>query len=176
MGFGDEKPGRLCPRLEGYDYSSPGRYFVTIATHDRACLFGEVVNGTMVLSVEGWAAGFQWARLSRAFPSVRTDAFQIMPNHVHGIIVLKEHHVYDASWSGSTSALPEARGPTLSEVVRTYKLLVTRMCHESCKGCCKHWRRIWQRSFWDRIIRDEEEYENAVAYIRDNPGRWSQGG
>ncbi len=80
--------GRRSIRLKGYDYSQPGAYFVTIVTQDRECLFGDVAAGTMRLSAAGRMVRSVWEALPRRFPAVDLDAFVVMPNHIHGIIVI----------------------------------------------------------------------------------------
>src|SRR5690606_40358358 len=80
---------RRSTRLRGYDYASPGTYFVTICTHDRACLFGEVVDGQVRLNRFGRMAYSQWVALFRRFGHLRRDAFVIIPNHMHGLLVIK---------------------------------------------------------------------------------------
>ena len=87
-------------RLKGYDYTRPGAYFVTICTHERICLFGDVVNGKMELNEYGDIAQECWLAIPEHFANARLDAFVIMPNHVHGIIILTESSV------GATHASP----------------------------------------------------------------------
>ena len=77
---------RMSVRLKNYDYSQNGAYFVTICTHNRECLFGEVVESAMIVNEYGAIAGDEWLQLEMRFTSVKLDAFQIMPNHIHGII------------------------------------------------------------------------------------------
>src|SRR6185312_7959509 len=86
--FDPERHHRKSIRLRGYDYASPGAYFVTIVTQDRACLFGEISRGRMHLNAAGMAAQTVWAAIPVHFPRVRLDAFVVMPNHVHGIILI----------------------------------------------------------------------------------------
>ncbi len=90
------KHHRRSIRLKGYDYTQPGAYFVTIVTHGRECLFGEIVDGEMRLNRAGQIARQEWERLPRRFPHVQLDAFVIMPNHIHGIIVIT-----DAGWDNT---------------------------------------------------------------------------
>jgi REP element-mobilizing transposase RayT len=88
MRFDPEKHHRRSIRLKGYDYRRQGAYFVTICTHDRLCLFGEVVGGEMRLNEYGRIALGCWKEIPLHFPQAELDAFVVMPNHVHGIIVL----------------------------------------------------------------------------------------
>jgi REP element-mobilizing transposase RayT len=82
--------GRRSIRLKGYDYASPGAYFVTICVRGGECLLGEVVDGEMQLNERGRVVGYYWGRMPRHFPHVELDAWVVMPNHVHGIIVITD--------------------------------------------------------------------------------------
>jgi REP element-mobilizing transposase RayT len=88
MPYNPEKHHRRSIRLKDYDYSTPGAYFITICTHQRECLLGEVLNGEMQLNQLGQLASAHWQRLPHHFPTVELDAFVVMPNHVHGILIL----------------------------------------------------------------------------------------
>ena len=81
---------RRSIRLKGYDYSQAGAYFITICTNDRKCLFGEIINGEMILNDCGKIANDEWEKLPQRFPNFELDVFQIMPNHMHGIVLLNE--------------------------------------------------------------------------------------
>lgn len=88
--FDPKKHHRCSIRLQEYDYAQPGAYYVTVVAWHRECLFGEVVNGEMVLSKFGLVAKQQWEKLTRRFPNIELGAFVIMPNHMHGIIVITD--------------------------------------------------------------------------------------
>lgn len=92
MRYDPERHHRRSIRLKGYDYAQAGAYFVTTVTHDRACLFGEVVNAQMRPNDAGRMVERWWQELNRKFPTVRTGAFVVMPNHIHGIIVIVAPH------------------------------------------------------------------------------------
>ena len=83
-----QRPNRRSIRLSGYNYSQVGAYFVTICTQNRECLFGDIVNWEMVLNNAGRMVETVWNELPKSYPRVSTDAFQIMPNHIHGIVVI----------------------------------------------------------------------------------------
>ena len=112
---------RRSIRLKGYDYTQAGAYFVTLVTQERACLFGEIVDNVMRLNLAGQVVRAEWQRLASAFPDVQLDAFVIMPNHVHGIIVITEpggaiDHTVGATRPFPTSILnriAKTRGPTI---------------------------------------------------------------
>jgi len=90
MGYDPNKHHRRSIRLKGYDYTSPGSYFVTICTQDHACTFGEVVDGDMHLNPYGRVVDTYWSRIPRYFPHVMLDTWVVMPNHIHGIIVITD--------------------------------------------------------------------------------------
>nr|WP_315862938.1 transposase [Thermosynechococcus sp. NK55a] len=102
MPYDPERHHRRSIRLKGYDYTQPGAYFITICTHDRACLFGEVVEGQMRLNEAGHIAQQCWTDIPNHFPHIQLDEFIIMPNHVHGILVIV-HHVHHV---GARHAVP----------------------------------------------------------------------
>ncbi len=124
----DPKPGRRSIRLKGYDYSQAGGYFITTCTTNRTHLFGEVVNGEMRLSEYGEAVRDVWHELPMHYPHVILDAFVIMPDHVHGIIVLTN----DIAWANSVRAglkpAPTIHG--LPEIVRGFKTFSARRINE----------------------------------------------
>jgi putative transposase len=102
------KPQRKSPRLQGYDYSQNGAYFVTICTHERQSLFGDVVDDVMQLSKLGLLAETYWHSISEHYPTVELDAFIVMPNHVHGILVF-------------TATKDDSLHPTLGAVIGSYR-------------------------------------------------------
>jgi REP element-mobilizing transposase RayT len=152
-------PKRKRLRLQGYDYSRNGAYFVTICTIDRLPLLGDVVVGAddpvrpyVELTEIGKIISDCWDKIDFIYENVRTNAFCIMPNHIHGIIVIDD--------SGGQSR------PPLQKIIQGFKSVTTRMCFDM--DCHK----IWQRSYHDRIIRDQEEYIKIRKYINENPENW----
>ena len=201
--FDPERHHRKSIRLRGYDYAAPGAYFVTIATQDRACLFGEISRGRMHLTAAGMAAQTVWAAIPVHFPRVRLDAFVVMPNHVHGVILIGTDAAtddmdgsvsddVDGSVSddvdgsvGATHASPlrarhrYAHGPTrcahgparrsIGAIVGSYKSAVSRHVHQL------HGPRsdlVWQRNYYERIIRDYPSLQRVRQYIYANPRNW----
>ena len=154
--FGDRR-GRRSTRLRGYDYSRRGYYFVTIVTARRDEVFGAVVDGEMRLSVEGSCVAEVWASLPRHYPHVSLDAFVVMPNHVHGIVTF-----------GLDPGQGVKRAP-LSEVVRGFKTLAACRVNglRGMRGTP-----VWQRNYYERIIRDDRELQNVRRYIAENPASW----
>ena len=172
--------GRRSIRLKGYDYTQVGAYFVTVAVRGRLALFGESVDAEVRLNDAGEMAHSVWQTMPQRFPFVEMDAFVVMPDHVHGIVVIRgdgaQAPIGDACAPDSADAAPTARA--LGDVVGAYKSLTTaayiRGVHNA--GWPPFRRRLWQRNFYERVVRDEYEMNELRAYIRDNPLRWEQGG
>jgi len=172
-GFHTEKHWRRSIRLRGYDYSSEGAYFVTICIQNRKLLLGEVVADETVLSEYGRVIAECWDDLPRHYPHVELDAFMIMPNHVHGIIVLND--------VGAQFIAPNYQGvmnhaPTLGEIIRTFKAMSTRLIRKTDQGTINRAPTEfgWQRNYYEHIIRNEDELSRIRQYIIDNPARWSE--
>jgi len=162
---------RRSIRLRGYDYSHAGAYFVTICTRNRACLFGEIVVGEMVKTV--------WNKLPDRFPNIDLDAFIIMPNHIHGIVVLvgaplvgahSDNVIHGATVDRSTTRV----APTVGDVVGAFKSLVTVEYTRGVKqsGWTRFDGKLWQRNYYEHIIRDENELNLIRQYIINNPLKW----
>ncbi|MBN1373513.1 MAG: hypothetical protein JW987_16365 [Anaerolineaceae bacterium] len=185
---GAEQRRRHSIRLKEYDYASAGAYFVTLVTHGRECLFGEIREDEVVLNPTGKMICQEWERLSSRFSEVELDEFVIMPNHVHGIIMIKEKDTEPTSLQegaapglkdsdpGRTSLRPygaagaAGAAGSLGAIVRAFKsaavLRFNRMRFASGKP-------LWQRNYYEHIVRDEKDLQRIRLYIRDNPLRWS---
>jgi REP element-mobilizing transposase RayT len=156
VGYDPRIHHRRSIRLAGYDYSQVGAYFVTICTHSRALsLQAEPVREVVRLA---------WCGLSARFPIVALDEFVVMPNHVHGIIILA-----DAGAASSAPTGMRGRAATLGHVVRAFKSI---SAIDANKILGQSNRPFWQRNYYEHIIRDEEELSVLRRYIRDNPGGW----
>jgi putative transposase len=159
-------------RLRGYDYAQAGAYFVTICTQHRTCLFGEVVDGAMRLNGAGQLAATVWNSMLDRFPDIELDMFVIMPNHLHGIIVLSDYDPRDTANTGARAGTRPA--PTIGEIVGAFKSLFTLRFAEGVRG--KRWppfdRRVWQRNYYEHVIRDERDLARVRRYIDENPLRW----
>jgi putative transposase len=135
---------------------------VTVCTRNRECIFGNVVDGSMVLNDAGRMVQSAWDALPTHFQHVELDQFVIMPNHIHGIIVLTD---------GSVGAgLPRPyKKRTLGQMVAYLKYRSTKQInqHRDSPGVP-----LWQRNFYERIIRDEAELNRIREYIRNNPLNW----
>jgi REP element-mobilizing transposase RayT len=203
MGYDPQRHHRRSIRLKGYDYTALGAYFVTICTQDRVHMFGEVVDGDMRLNPYGRVVDTYWSRVPRHFPHVTLDAWVVMPNHVHGIIVINDAPSrVDERCRGRGEAIPEPRSATvhdsespssvisvghtgiasplrphgapsgsLGAIVGNFKSITTRRINRM-----KHTPggRVWQRNYWERIIRDEGAYQRIQRYIENNPALWEE--
>jgi putative transposase len=167
---------RRSTRLTGYDYALAGAYFITICTQNRRCIFGEVINGEMILNQYGQIAYNEWLKTSDLRPNVSLDVFVVMPNHMHAIIVMVQENDHDRSLAPSAFELRtdqpapfQSPSNTVGAVVRGYKGAVAKQLHSlNFEG------QVWQRNYHDHIIRDEQSYHNISYYIIDNPKKWSE--
>ena len=162
---------RQSIRLRNYDYSQPGAYFVTICIWEKEFLLGQIEHSQVVLSEAGEIAQAVWSELPGRFPFVTLDEYVVMPNHVHGILVVGAQFI--------APAYPD-RVCTLGEIVRTYKAIVTRLVRtqydsDKDKGGMNPAPTAWfgwQRNYYERVIRDENELNRARQYVLDNPAKW----
>ena len=147
---------RKHPRLKEYDYGANGAYFITICTQNRRCILSRVVGrglapAVLELTDYGRIAEQELLSLEQRYPSVKVDAYTIMPNHIHVLFAIENE---------TAGASPR---PTISDVVCAYKSLTTRRCR-----CGK----LFQTSFHDHIIRDQADYDDVCCYIENNPTQW----
>jgi putative transposase len=225
MKYNPEIHHRRSIRLRGYDYSQAGLYFITICTKDREYLFGKIADGEMVLNDAGKIAFDEWVKLPERFPNFDLDVFQIMPNHMHGIIVLND--IVGATLAvAPESVAPESvdqndtasnivigttarvaptvaqndndetrnddgdnrarvnhartdrartgvRTATIGDIVGAYKSLVANECLKIYKTKNKTMGKLWQRNYYEHIIRDEQSYRTISNYIIENPAKWN---
>lgn len=187
---------RRSIRLQGYDYSQPGLYFITICVHHKKCLFGEIINNEnhspeMKLNDAGQIAHQCWLDIPKHFPNVILHEFVIMPNHIHGIIELtipveanhnspQNDEMMDDS-PGINRANSDSPGinranndsplqspsKTIGSVVRGFKIGVTKWFRNNTDV-----ETVWQRNYYEHIIRDEKSYQNISDYIIQNPLKW----
>lgn len=174
MAYDPAKHHRRSIRLKDYDYSQAGAYFVTICAQDRAHLFGTVVDGDMRLNDAGRVVEQCWRDIPVHFPQVELDAFVIMPNHVHGIVVITVGAENLPPLPPENLPPPPAQqsqksfSPTLGSVVRGFKIGVTLWFRANTAVST-----IWQRNFYEHIIRNERSRDHIREYIANNPARWS---
>jgi putative transposase len=170
-------------RLKGYDYTRAGAYFVTVCTQDKTCLFGDVLDGCMCLNDAGRMLAVLWNDIPARFADVELDTFVVMPNHVHGIIVLPVAADRAATRAAPTAgkAVPNDAGaafvvaPALSDVVAAFKSATTVHYIRGVKTKARpaFRQRLWQRNYYERVVRDEKELDRIRRYIDENPARWA---
>jgi len=152
------RPKRKRIRLKEYDYSQPGAYFVTVCARDRACVFGEIDNDTVLLTAAGKAVEEALIALPERFRALGIDSYAVMPNHVHAILFITEEN------TGAASS-----APTLGRIMRAFKSLSAHSVRSS-GGCSKSG--LWQRSYYEHVVRTEADLNGIRQYILDNPLQW----
>jgi REP element-mobilizing transposase RayT len=167
---------RKSIRLKYYDYSMPGEYFVTICTDDHVCAFGENVENIMRLSQTGKIVKQCWEEIPLHLSNVELDEYAIMPNHIHGILILRERTVgaeYTTVGAEYIQPLPQKTFQhvipnSIPSIVRSFKAAVTRSCRKkNYQDFC------WQRNYYEHIIRNEKELNNIRDYIAGNVLQWT---
>ena len=174
-------------RLKDYDYSQAGAYFVTICAWQRECLFGEIVNGEMVLNDVGRIVVDEWEKTGNIRSNIELDVFSVMPNHFHAIFLI--HHNVEAHVDGAhisaplpdqkmnvgahcmrpESAIKRRKSGSIGSVFAGFKSATTRQINmlRNNPGCP-----VWQRNYYERVIRNEDELSRARDYIVKNPVKW----
>lgn len=173
MAYNPEIHHRRSIRLRDYDYSVAGAYFVTICAFQRECLFGEVVDGEMRLNDAGLVVVNGWQSIPRHFPHATLDEFVVMPNHVHGVVFVNNTvgAQFIAPNDQCTPIMQGAmnRAPTLGAIVRAFKARCTHGINQICDNPGVL---VWQRNYFERVIRDERELAAIRQYIVANPTKW----
>ncbi|EPR65297.1 transposase [Cyclobacterium qasimii] len=182
---------RKSLRLTGYDYSQAGAYFITICCHKRIHRFGEIENNEMILNEYGTHAYNEWAKLPERFNNFVLDGFQIMPNHMHGIIILNavEAGFTPSQIENNNNEIGQPPGLTLTisddindipirpnasvgDIVGAYKSLVANKCLKIFKLKNRMMGKFWQRNYYEHIVRNEQSYQTISKYIVNNPKKW----
>jgi putative transposase len=160
---------RRSIRLPGYDYSQPGAYFVTVCTRDRECVLGEAVEGEMQLDEAGRVVADTWNWLGRQYPYVELDEWVIMPNHLHAIVIIHANPADEPSRGGSRTAPTLPRRKPLGRLIGALKTVSAKRINElrGTPGGA-----IWQRNYYEHIIRTEAELQAIREYIAHNPLSW----
>ncbi|MCF8130334.1 MAG: transposase [Deltaproteobacteria bacterium] len=194
------KSSRRSIRLPGYDYSQVGAYFITICTQNRECLFGDIMNLEMMLNDAGRMLETVWNELPKFYARVSTDAFQIMPNHIHGIIVITRASDKSSVGAGPRACpfvaqsrrdaqrgtgQPQGVAPTgvksgfervlsLSDIVHRFKTMTTKRYSDGVKqhGWPSFPGKLWQRNYYEHIIRNENDMARIREYVINNPVQW----
>jgi putative transposase len=172
---------RSSRRLKGYDYSQAGAYFITVCTCNRGCLLGEIADRAMRLNDAGRMMQDVWDDIPTHYAGIDTDAFIIMPNHIHAVVV-----IVGATPCGRPDSNNEgqAQGPapmgnktlSLADVVHRFKTMTTKRYTNGVKqnGWPAFPGRLWQRNYYEHVIRDEDDLNRIRQYVMDNPACWAE--
>jgi putative transposase len=170
-------PNRRTVRIKTFDYAQPAAYFITICADGRRNIFGEIIAGKMKLNLLGTIVNASWLELTRHFPNIRLAAHVVMPNHLHGIVSIQDRAPHGVRTTGTDASVSStlncsSRGPVpgaIPTIARSFKSAVSkqarRLLHKSSL-------RVWQRGYYEHIIRDQGDFEKICEYIRLNPSRW----
>lgn len=170
---------RRSIHLREYDYSQPGSYFITICTIDKEPIFGEIIEGEIVLNQNGKAVEECWLAIPDHFGNIELDKFVVMPNHIHGIIVIRPDDNDKQNTVGAKHASPlrlykiKIHGPksnSIGAIIASFKSAATKQINilRNIAG-----QSIWQRNYYEHIIRDEQELNKIRRYVINNPAKWS---
>lgn len=176
---------RRSIRLKGYDYSQNGAYFITICVQDRRSLFGKIVNGEMQLNQFGVIVRDEWLKTSEMRKNIEMDEFAIMPNHMHGIIVIDNAPEGTGTMDLGTGTLQRAptveqfgkpTSNTIPTIIRGYKGAVTKQINtiQISAGKYNKPERIWQKNYYEHVIRNEVSLNKIREYIMTNPLNWKE--
>jgi len=164
---------RRSIRLKRYDYAQPGAYFVTICAQNRECLFGEIVAGEMRLSEAGRIVLEEWERIPKIRSEIQLGEWIIMPNHIHGVIVITEKDSIVGAHGRAPlqDAMPKRAPRSLGALIAGIKSITTKRINvqRGMPGAP-----VWQRNYYEHIIRNEAEWEHIRGYIQINPVRWEE--
>jgi putative transposase len=163
-------------RLRGYDYSLPGKYFITICTKNKIPYFGKIDAGNMILSETGKIARDSWMAIPSHFPNTVLDEFIIMPDHIHGIIIINndvETPKLGVSTSNEIIKIMKSGNPywksnSIGSIINQFKRICTIKTRTNGLDL------MWQTRFYDRIIRTYSEFQRIRKYIYDNPATWKK--
>ena len=187
-----EKHHRRSIRLKGYDYSRSGAYFITICTQKRMCLFGDIVDGIMAFNEAGRMIKRTFEQMPAKYTGVQTDVFVVMPNHLHGIIKIENTSSVGAAPRGRPLSLSnetancltddidkgqiDKKRMSLSDIVHRFKSFTTYLYSKGAKeqGWVPFPGRLWQRNYYERIIRGNDEMSKIREYIENNPCTWDE--
>jgi len=171
--YNREKHHRRSLRLRGYNYTNPGAYFVTVSTWNREFLFGDIVNGIMKVNEYGEIVQDEWVRTEDVRPNITLDEFVIMPNHFHGILVINDEGRCSCRGTLQRAPTVERFGKPVSNsiptIVRLFKSTTTKQINliRNHSGMP-----LWQRNYYEHVMRNEKELFKIRKYIKDNPLQW----
>ena len=176
MKYNPEIHHRRSIRLQGYDYSQPGAYFVTVCTYQKQCWFGEIHHGQMLLNQIGNIVVREWLKTSQIRPNFKLDEWVVMPNHLHGIIWTMESKTKAiAPKNGDKTNTDKKKlnrpSNSLESAIGGFKASVTKQINQFRHNTVIP---IWQRNYYESIIRDEKALNLIREYIQHNPARWQE--
>lgn len=173
--YNPEKHHRHSIRYKGYDYSQAGAYFLTICTKDHACLCGDIIDGQLLLSDSGRMITTWWAEIENKFTNVKIDEFVVMPNHFHGIIIIVGADLCVCPENDDIEKGEHAGSP-LPRIVQWFKTMTTNEYIRNVKQ--NNWPpfngKLWQRNYYDHVMRNEDELNRIREYIINNPLKWTE--
>jgi len=169
---------RRSIRLKGYDYTQAGAYFVTMCVQDRACLFGRIEDAAMNINEFGYTVLDVWQWLPEQYPYVSIGEFIIMPNHFHCILIIDDacrggsrtaHDIPHNTHEGGSRTAPTDKRKSVGRLIGVFKTVSTKRINEKrvTPG-----NKLWQRNYYEHIIRDDSEYQRIADYIVNNPTTW----
>ena len=163
----EARDSRRSLRLQEYDYNQPGAYFITICTENRECLFGEIVDGEMKINEIGDLVRTTWQQIVTRYPYTATDAFSIMPNHIHGIIFINVGAIHESPLQ--KSQIMRRRNMLLPKIIGYFKMNSAKKINalRATSGTP-----VWQRNYYEHVIRNETDLEEIREYIENNPAKW----
>jgi putative transposase len=168
---------RRSLRLKGYDYSQAGAYFVTVCAYGKECLFGEVESGLMRLNGYGEIVASEWIRSAELRLEIDCGEFVVMPNHFHGIVHIvgaygntpDKHEVAYSHNKGVLPYAPPSPSRNVGAIVRGFKGAASRRINEIRNTPSAP---VWQRNYYEHVIRDDADYNRIAEYVANNPQRW----
>lgn len=184
MNYDPDIHHRRSIRLRSFDYSREGAYFVTLCVQARQCLFGEVAGGVLTLNESGGMIAAWWRKIPEKFGNARLDEYVLMPNHFHGIISLVgadpcvRPGFSDPCVRPGSDPVDERQGAhagaPLHTMVQWFKTMTTNVYIRGVEQYSwpPYPGRLWQRNYYERVLRDEDELTRTRRYILDNPGQW----
>ena len=168
-----KKYNRHSIRLKGYDYSKTGAYFITLCTQNRKCLFGSIVNGGIQLNKIGQIVKDEWIKIAEIQHEIKLDEYVVMPDHFHGIVIFTKSvgAIHESPIHGSPLQMTQKqrRNMGLPKLIGRFKMLSSKKINKirQTPGV-----KLWQRDYWEHIIRNNDELINIRKYIKNNPKIW----
>jgi putative transposase len=164
-------PNRRSVRLKTFDYSQQGAYFLTICAQHNECLFKRVILEEMILNDVGTIVHECWSEIPRHFSDVELAAHVVMPNHLHGIVVLRgrARHAVPLRPDANARKFGAPVAGSIATIARSFKSAASKRIHHVLKRPAIQ---VWQRNYFEHVIRNQDDFNKTSEYIRVNPARW----